>query len=61
MNDLKAVKAGLCNINALISGVVNCGLAIQGDGDLPGSDVVQAAENVKETQSAKDLCKFTPM
>ena len=60
MNDLKAVEAGLCNVNALISGALNCGLTIQGDGDLPSSDVVKAAENVEEAQSAQDPCEFTP-
>ena len=60
VNDLKLVKAGLCNVNALISGAVNCGLAIQGNSDLPSSDVVKAAENVEEAQSAQDPCEFTP-
>ena len=60
MNDLKAVQAGLCNINVLVSGTVNCRLAIQGDSDLPGSDVMKVAENVKEAQSVQDPCKFTP-
>ena len=61
VNDLKVVKAGLCNVNALISGALNCRLTVQGDSDLTSSDVVKAAENVKEAQSAQDSREFTPM
>ena len=60
MNHLKAVKAGLCKVNASISGALNCRLAVQGNCDLPSSDVVETAEDVKETQSAQDPCEFTP-
>ena len=59
MNNLKAFEAGLCNVNALISGVLNCRLAVQGNSDLSSSDAVKAAENVKEAQSAQDPHKFT--
>ena len=40
MDDLKAVKAGLGKVDALVSGALDCELAVQGDCDPPGSDVV---------------------
>ena len=58
MNDLKVVEAGLCNIDALVSGTVNCGLTVQDNGDIPSSDVMKVAENVKEAQSAQDPHKL---
>ena len=60
MDNLKAIEAGLCKVNMLVSGALDDGLAVQGNGDPPGSDVVEAAENVEETQGAQNPCKFAP-
>ena len=60
MDDWKAIEAGLCEVNVPVSGALDGGLAVQGDRDPSGSDVMEATEDVKEAQGAQNSRKFTP-
>ena len=60
MNDLKAIEAGLCEVNVPVSGALDGGLTVQGDRDPSGSDVMEATEEIKEAQGAQNSRKFTP-
>ena len=61
MDDLKAIKAGLCKINVSVSRALDCRLTVQGCSDPPGRNVMEATEDVEEAQGTQDPRKFTPM